>query len=519
MSSLKRDLRKKRFLNTMRLADEEQLCGLVWAVSEVQARGSTAPLSSYVIPKEARNKGVQSEYYCFPWRLETLVNETFTTEQARIIGGRIIHNLDYIRFNTLTTLLNQLNEWENEESALITTQENVIHHLGRIGRHQFPWQRGWLNLPDFYRTAVLYGGPLATDHLALSGLTLNALSAIGLGLYGTFGQTRYIPVNFDLTEVDVTCEQAKAVLARIACSISDARSEAKSLRAGRTDPAYSPSFLRKFPCLFSENARNSIFSPLPELLLYRVTTGLYYDVIGGGSAVANEIGANFENYSLNLLGAMMPDMKVSGEVTYRRRGNTVKSPDILASKDDEVSLVIECKATKMNVVTRFGFEPLTTGHRGFDDLVKAVAQIWRFVADVRLGRVDQITLSEDAKGLVLTLDPWMDMTVGFGARVISAANQLIASDLDILEVDKRQIAFGSIEDFEDLLAMAKSDEFLATIAVSSKPDNGGWTLGNLFKQEFPQTTRDRKRYPFLEQMNEKLPWRRLIEAAAARSSR
>lgn len=519
MSSLKRDLRKRRFLNTIRLADEEQLCGLVWAVSEVQARGSTAPLSSYDIPKDARKKGVQSEYYCFPWRLESLVNETFTADQAHIKGGRIIHTLDYDRFNTLTTLLNQLNEWENEESALITTQENVIHHLGRIGRHQFPWQRGWLNLPDFYRTAVLYGGPLATDHLALSGLTLNALSAIGLGLYGTFGQMRYIQANFDLTAVDVTREQAKAVLARIACSISDARSEAKSLRAGRTDPAYSPSFLRKFPCLFSEPVRNSIFSPLPELILYRVTAGLYYDVIGGGSAIANEIGTNFENYSLDILRAMMPDMKISGEVNYRRRGNTVKSPDILASRGGDVSLIIECKATKMNVVTRFGFEPLTAGHRGFDDLVKAVAQIWRFIADVRLRRVNQITLSKDAKGLVLTLDPWMDMTVGFSARVLEAANELIASDPDILEADKHQIAFGSIEDFEDLLAMAKPDEFLATIEVASKPDNGGWTLGNLFRQEFPQATRDRKKYPFLEQMNEKLPWRRLIETPAARSSR
>jgi hypothetical protein len=83
--------------------------------------------------------------------------------------------------------------------------------------------------------------------------------------------------------------------------ISRARTETKAIIQqvnelhGSTIPtAYLPSILRQYPLIATENDPNLYIAPITEVILLRVTAGLYYDLIGGGQALLNEANDRFE---------------------------------------------------------------------------------------------------------------------------------------------------------------------------------------------------------------------------------
>ncbi len=147
-------------------------------------------------------------------------------------------------------------------------------------------------------------------------------------------------------------------------------------------------------------ANEGIRAPLPQLILERVTGGIFYDIIDAGQEVRTEYGQRFEEYSIRYLRAMLPGIDWQAEHTYRIRKVEFKSPDILWPSDEGLRLVIECKATRMSVDARYADDLLAV--RGYDDLIKAVFQLWRYFSHCRRG-LTGATLHPDVTGMVLTL--------------------------------------------------------------------------------------------------------------------
>jgi hypothetical protein len=69
--------------------------------------------------------------------------------------------------------------------------------------------------------------------------------------------------------------------------------------------AYQPSILRRFPLLSLKEDSESFIAPIPESLLMRVTSGLYYDLIPGGQPLLNEASDRFEQYVADYIDALM----------------------------------------------------------------------------------------------------------------------------------------------------------------------------------------------------------------------
>src|SRR3546814_8050672 len=73
------------------------------------------------------------------------------------------------------------------------------------------------------------------------------------------------------------------------------------MRKGHRHTAYRPSILRDFPIIAFGEKGERLRAPIPELIMYRYTSGLYLDVVQGGSAVWTDIGTRFERYVLEYL--------------------------------------------------------------------------------------------------------------------------------------------------------------------------------------------------------------------------
>ena len=183
-------------------------------------------------------------------------------------------------------------------------------------------------------------------------------------------------------ELGLTNELYARVLNIISLPIEEIRSQASELRNKVRQPvAYKPSVLRRYPCIsFDKGARTR--APLVNLIMDRITSGLYYDVIGTGGPVPAEIGRQFERYCSELISKSLSGLSCQPETKYT---NGIHTPDILIYEGRECRLVAECKAKRMTVAARFGEDPLNQAAAGFDELGKGVFQIWRHFSFVRRG--------------------------------------------------------------------------------------------------------------------------------------
>ena len=192
--------------------------------------------------------------------------------------------------------------------------------MGRIGARQFPWQRGFVSLSSLYRSAFIFGqGECAAYLEEAASLTVFDMTLVGFALMSVFHADPAIRPATDLDlihDFGIDRGALTRTLARIACPLVPARANATAQRTGDVAAAYKPSVLRQFPCILVGPRSRSMMAPLPDLIMDRVTNGLFYDVVGGGGSVRDGIGKRFETYTLDLLVHMLPTARFIPEVRY-----------------------------------------------------------------------------------------------------------------------------------------------------------------------------------------------------------
>jgi hypothetical protein len=468
------------------------------------------------VPKEAITEEIGSPFAIHEWELETLANELLATPKRENIKHGRTRSINTVNFNTIVQATNYLRKLEDIEYGSGPDTGSVFMEMTRIANRQFDWQRGYLNIPQFYRNAFIYGqGPCAAYFASQNGITVNQLSLVGFGIYSALASRPAFGANSDLSFMGVSRDDTLNAIKLLTQPIENARFSAREKRKNIFHTAYRPSILRMKPCISFGPANLRIKAPLPQLILERVTSGIFYDVVGGGGEVRKDYGRRFEEYCLAYFRAALPDIEWLGESRYRIKPNDYDTPDILCRTNKEIALVMECKATRMSYEARFGDNALND--RGVEDLVKAVFQLWRFFSHCRRG-LTPYQLGPESIGAVLTLDSWLTMANPLREKVLVTAKQLAADkDQLILEEDFRPIAFIAVSDLERTLLSASGESFLRATSAASSEKYACWHLDSVYKDIGEEILPPRP-YPFSGKMGEVLPWWDLFQERKERIS-
>ena len=496
LSRLKRDIRGKKLRKLLGMADDQSFLQLIWAVDALQTDRVSVARKFIDFPAAAATSDMSAQYAIHAWELETLANEVLVVPKVAASAGRN-RSLNCSQFSAAVAAINLLRGQEDAEAGLFLRRYPVLTELHRIGQRIFPWQRGYFNRPQFYRSAFIYGRERCAGHFQVTtGLSFDEFSLIGFGLRA-YLQSNADLRNFSMEGVGISDDTMKAALKLLCIPVDDARNQARQLRQAVNDRhrrlpiAYQPSLLRKFP-LISFGGR--IRSPLPELITLRVTSGLYYDLVGGGGELRNEASDRFEEYCHKLLSAMLPKLAVSRSRQYKVLSNPVDSPDLTVAKENAVGLVLECKATKLTFGAQFANDPIGEASAGYDELAKGIFQIWRYFSHVRRGFAP-MNLSAEAHGMILTLDTWLVLSRELQDDLLKRASTIAAKDPEILDVDRRRIIFCAIQELEALLMVSDEDRFLGAVAAAAEDRFIGWQLPNVHR-EIGNDLKEAKPYPF-----------------------
>jgi hypothetical protein len=493
---------RSRLNADLRKADDESFLRLIFAIDSLQngRANLAAPILRGKYPEAAVGAALPSRSRIHEWELETLANEALAQPYRRFGFGFPTVRLDCNNYDTMVHLTNLLRETENLEYA--ASGVNVLKEMYRIAARQFEWQRGFFNKTSLYRSAFLFDGPACQQRLtAKTGFSFNELSLAGFCLYTIFNHYAQLDRNLPMDHVGISDSLRNATLELITCSIDEARTAARTQRAGWKWIAYRPSVLRQKPCIGLRYSGKLVIAPLPALILERLSSGIFYDVAADEGGVRNEIGSRFEEYCARLLSLTQRTLRYSREFAYRTKRGDVRTPDILLGESSARWALIECKATRMSFPARYSdtFE----SERGYGEIAKAVFQIWRYVAHCRLG-IAPDTVVPDCTGVVLTLDSWMLMGSGsIYERVYEEARKLAASkEPRVLPADQIPVIFCQIPEWEELLTSSTEQGFRRVLQGAATDEFRGWPLSSIPKRD---DDKKKYRYPFRD-LHKVVPW-------------
>jgi hypothetical protein len=505
---------RKQLAKLLSRTGDQQFLEMLWAISALRSGRPKAAVQLLKFPPAALDQSYGSQFAVYPWELETLIIQVLLSseDQAPTEGAA---GFDCREFKSVADLARRLRALENVESGLYLQDGglDVFGEMQRIAQRQFHWQYGYNNLPQLYRYSYIYAqGQCGQFFQDKHGLPITELNFVGFVLYSHFLAHPWAARTMTLLEYGLTEEVMKRALPLLLISIDKARQETKKLvedaskKQKRAIPiAYLPSILRRFPLFSLTEQASQFIAPIPDVLLIRVTTGLYYDILQGGQLLLNEANERFEAYCAAIICGFMHRFTVKREYRYEpKKGAAFDTPDLLVRDGDKTVLVAECKATKLTYLAQFAEDPFEAETRTFAQIAKAVFQLWRFFSHVRQGFTKE-AIDENTAAMVLTLEPFRIMDQGLRAKIIQAATELAIKEGGINAEDQRPVIFCPITDLEHALSLSNEDQFVRTLKLASEEKYQGWGLQDVGRQGKPDAPEDaRKEFPF--DLQEVLPW-------------
>ena len=291
----------------------------------------------------------------------------FSILYGRNYSGKNLSKRDFIRLISLGQYL--ADPFTLKPQGELNTTDLASLAL-RLTYLQFPLQEK--PFQGFSRSIALYsqlaanrmlpnGKSLTEAFCALYGIDVLDFIMIGFLLYSVSLQdartfTLSSIVNSALP-IDPKCfneENVKAVLSRISADrklFSKVHEQTRERDKAFTKYEFNP--LLKYPIVALES---EYLAPVPDLLLDRVTQGIYYDGLdnfreeGPKNDFAATFGHVFEDYVGELLKAEYGPEKVTHEPEYGGRDNK-RGPDWIVIDGDDL-LAIECRTSRLSLRTK-----------------------------------------------------------------------------------------------------------------------------------------------------------------------
>jgi hypothetical protein len=460
--------------------DDAEFLQLCWAVATLQNSPDISVSDYLIYPPKAVMPQAGDQHRVHLWELETLATMLLTTPK-HLPHQRPNTYFDCRYFETIAQSTNLLRSLENSESAMQGAGQNILLEIARIAHRQFGWQRGYATQEQMVRFAYVYGqGECAEFFTSKYSLTVTDFMHVSFLLFAHHYRYPWSGPP-KLEEFGIKSETLGRALKVNSVSLKTLKEKAKHLLASLDAKArisYLPSILRQFPISTSNDGR-SIVAPLPELIMFRATAGLYYDFRDGPQRLTEEANLRFEEYVRELIVGLCPEFTALPSQKVGTKKSPYQTPDVLLVRGGKMVAVIECKATKLTYNAQFADNPMTEAERAYSQLIEGIIQLWWFFAKVRLGIHLNFPVTEDTCAVLLTMDSWMQMSSDLRNAAVAKARQGSNKYDDICPVDMRPIVFCSMQDLADTLFVSSEDDLMRAFDLAKEEKYRGWRILDL----------------------------------------
>jgi len=436
------------------------------------------PLPDALLTQDLRDGKSALRSHLHGWLVDLMARELILNAQFR--GGNPFASAQ-VAFRTMS----DIHRLDGHSWSLHPTRSNdIILQLSRIAFKQFPWQTPFTN-SLIARYFKLYAYPPVARMLETElGLTVGEYFQLVLLLVEELVRRPTLAFEF-LAPADPTIVAPVQALAdRILRSAADLRRSCADKQSFDVNWSYTFNPLREYPLVHGGNP-NSILCPAPQLLVQRLTDGLYFDLIRADKGFGDAIGHAFEAYvgeMAKAIGGTAFDLLP--EVRY---GKPQKGSVDWIVGDGSAWLFAECKLARLDIASQTLISPQPPLAFAIDRLADAIAQLYLTLGEGLAGRYPHWT--HDGAPIfpgVVTFYDWFAFGPYFYKTLDAALGPAFAKrGADVELVDHYPFFLCSIGEFEGLLAACRANDLNSVLTAKIGPIHRQWTMQGFLADHYP----------------------------------
>ncbi len=381
------------------------------------------------------------------WALELLAKEV-------ILNGNHVSskNRTLRTWNTLSEFMNLLTKLESDIYGHFGSDKKILLELVRMAHRQFIWQGNPPNAASIIRYYKIFNRPKIDVCLDRIGLSIWETFMCGVACLGFFlaRPTINIPLKSEIKALSP--EAIERFLSFTCKSFLELKPLLKSEQSYDENFAYAYNSLHAYPLIrTSYNGQEAIMCPLPTLLYWRFTAGLYYQLIGD-DRFPNEFGSSFQSYAGEVIHAACPAERIQSipEEDYYVGKMKKRSIDWIVA-DEHSALFLECKAKRLSWGAKAFLNDLQPLDADIENMASAVVQIYRTILDYKKGYYRHFPPTEKRRiyPAVVTLENWRFFgPIMLGKLSDAVVAQLAASELPAELLEQMPYSVWAIEELE-----------------------------------------------------------------------
>jgi hypothetical protein len=471
----------RNYLNTLDLIDA---LGVIRAYSVHRALRVAPPMPNDI---EVHSWIDKPEAF-LPWELETLAREAVIVCKPNSSPRNTLK-----KANSMGSAVNKMKAIEEFIAEHHISQKNIMHEVSvRLAHRQFKYQTDRPSNESMVRYSKIFGHPKMVPIVKKKlGLEPKQLFTLGTSMFGNY--TQYIGMFYPLENLSLT-SISQADYDQFMSLYSKPLDEIKAMLISPTERHLDDQFfyghhsLYTYPIIFTDiNGRPAHVCPLPTLLYWRITSGLYYDLYRE-KGFDNAFGDAFEEYVGSVFTKTFEGTSIG---VYPGEPNTAASPnrcDWVIDQADEC-LIDECKTKRLTMGAKTSLLDDKELFAQLGLLGDAVTQAYLSLKAYRDEAYQNpvYTLDPEKKAFicVTTLEKWYLM--GEQLRMLHEIikEKVVNAGMPESIIDESPYIVVSVDDAEELAYLAKTHALSELIEPYVKDRlSSGWEYATFLRNTF-----------------------------------
>ncbi|WP_423415659.1 hypothetical protein RLW55_04060 [Hyphomicrobium sp. B1] len=340
----------------------------------------------------------------YPWQLETVLREVVLRGADVSVKGKSLK-----KWTDLANAVNALRALEDAIHEPILGADNVLLEMLRVGHQQFLWQQ----LPNRAMTARYYRIFKDPEIDALcektTRLSVHKIYAIGSALWGHYSSKAFLKLPWSSRNSVITNEDIVAFIELCGIEVYELRQIIRASHKLDDTFPYDNRFVRAWPLIsFRKCGEEILACPLPTLLFWRFTSGLYYDLTCN-DAFFNAFGASFQRYVGDVFARALAgtSLEARAEEKYGTKKKPKDTVDWTVLGAD-AAVFVECKSKRLSIDAKTNLVSREALERDLGILADAICQTYKTIAEYKADRYPTLRFDENRKiyPVVVTLENW-----------------------------------------------------------------------------------------------------------------
>lgn len=449
------------------------------------------PNSDMLIPAEYQERdSMMFKGHVHPWEIDIMAKES-------IINCEEITSKKTLRiWNYLADGVNKLKAFENKLSDKYISENNVLQELIRISHRQFVWESRYPQPKLMVRYYKLFSTEMLSRIIERKiGISAKKLYIVGTVLTGAFVENiaRSYPVNVSIKQF--TVKDFDLFFQHFSKDLGELKKILLNEQQYNEKFPYAFNSLHAFPLIKMDYRGSfSLVCPIPTLLFWRFTDGIYYEICGESGFDA-AFGDSFQKYVGEVILKCVENNKVIAEDSYKVGKRKEFTVDWIIN-DKDAALFIECKAKRLVYSAKVEILSANALESELEKMSEMILQIYKTIHDYKEGHYKKLSFDLHKKifPMLITLENWYFFGNKFNEILDSKLQEKFNTHkLPIAWLQEMPYSICSIEDFEDIaqvIGPVGVEKFMYDKLYDK--DMRMWMFDAYIRKQFPEKANELK---------------------------